>query len=76
MTIRDWNASLRPKVQATRNLHELLTKDINFFICLSSVAGIIGSRGQANYNAGTLSTFFFFFFFFDCLLPPLDAYMV
>ncbi|RYP75275.1 hypothetical protein DL771_002495 [Monosporascus sp. 5C6A] len=52
MTIDDWNASLRPKVQATRNLHQLLPRDMDFFICLSSVAGIIGSRGQANYNAG------------------------
>ncbi|KAI1375107.1 hypothetical protein F4677DRAFT_455044 [Hypoxylon crocopeplum] len=52
MSVKDWNLSLRPKVQATRNLHQLLPKDLDFFICLSSVAGVIGSRGQANYNAG------------------------
>ncbi|KAH7489416.1 Reducing polyketide synthase [Fusarium oxysporum f. sp. matthiolae] len=52
MTADDWNASLRPKLLATRNLHELLPTDLDFFICLSSIAGIIGSRGQANYNAG------------------------
>lgn len=52
MTAKDWNLSLRPKLKATRNLHELLPTDLDFFICLSSIAGIIGNRGQANYNAG------------------------
>lgn len=52
MTATDWNLSLRPKFLATRNLHELLPADLDFFVCLSSIAGIIGSRGQANYNAG------------------------
>jgi len=44
--------AIRPKVQATRNLQDLLPKDLDFFICLSSVGGIIGSRSQGNYNAG------------------------
>lgn len=52
MSALDWNLSLRPKLQATRNLNELLPTDLDFFVCLSSIAGIIGSRGQANYNAG------------------------
>ncbi|KAH8738439.1 hypothetical protein BGZ61DRAFT_409366 [Ilyonectria robusta] len=52
MSVTDWNLSLRPKFLATRNLHELLPTDLDFFVCLSSIAGIIGSRGQANYNAG------------------------
>ncbi|TWU77398.1 putative PKS-like protein biosynthetic cluster [Metarhizium rileyi] len=52
MTAKDWNLSLRPKLKATRNLHELLPADLDFFVCLSSIAGIVGSRGQANYNAG------------------------
>ncbi|KAJ5287127.1 hypothetical protein N7478_002813 [Penicillium angulare] len=52
MTAKDWNLSLVPKVKATRNLHELLPSDLDFFVCLSSIAGIIGSRGQGNYNAG------------------------
>ncbi|KAK1961856.1 KR-domain-containing protein [Colletotrichum sublineola] len=30
----------------------MLPKDLDFFICLSSVGGIVGSRGQGNYNAG------------------------
>ena len=52
MSVDDWHLSLRPKLLATRNLHDLLPDDLDFFVCLSSIAGIIGSRGQANYNAG------------------------
>ncbi len=36
----------------TWNLHELLPKDLDFFIVLSSLAGIIGSVSQGNYAAG------------------------
>ncbi|RSL99901.1 hypothetical protein CEP52_009431 [Fusarium oligoseptatum] len=52
MTADRWNDALRPKVQATLNLDLLLKAQLDFFICLSSVAGIVGSRGQSNYNAG------------------------
>ncbi|KAL2069774.1 hypothetical protein VTL71DRAFT_14453 [Oculimacula yallundae] len=52
MTVDDFKAAIRPKVQATRNLHDLLPQDMDFFVCLSSVGGIVGSRGQSNYNAG------------------------
>ncbi|RSL81518.1 hypothetical protein CEP51_005809 [Fusarium floridanum] len=52
MTADRWNDALRPKVQATLNLERLLKAQLDFFICLSSVAGIVGSRGQSNYNAG------------------------
>lgn len=41
-----------PKVVGTWNLHSLLPLDLDFFIMLSSVSGIVGNRGQANYNAG------------------------
>ncbi|KAH8696648.1 hypothetical protein BGW36DRAFT_428643 [Talaromyces proteolyticus] len=34
------------------NLHELLPDNLDFFIVLSSLAGIIGSVSQANYAAG------------------------
>jgi hypothetical protein len=53
MTADDWNASIRSKLLAMRNLHDLLPDDLDLFICLSSIAGIIGSRGQANDNAGS-----------------------
>lgn len=36
----------------TWNLHELLPRDMDFFIVLSSLAGIIGSVSQGNYAAG------------------------
>lgn len=44
--------ALRPKVQGSWNLHEHLPKNLDFFVLLSSSAGIAGSRGQANYAAG------------------------
>ncbi|GAM41965.1 polyketide synthase [Talaromyces pinophilus] len=47
MSVEDFHAALRPKAQATRNLH-----NIDFFVYLSSTEGIVGSRGQGNYNAG------------------------
>ena len=52
MTAEDWTASLRPKVQGSRCLHECLPKDLDFFIMLSSCVGISGNKGQANYAAG------------------------
>ncbi|KAL8658296.1 MAG: hypothetical protein Q9226_001112 [Calogaya cf. arnoldii] len=50
-TITSWHTSLAPKVQGTYNLHTTFP-DLDFFITLSSIAGIIGSGGQANYAAG------------------------
>ncbi|KAF3385658.1 Asperfuranone polyketide synthase afoG, partial [Talaromyces pinophilus] len=47
MSVEDFHAALRPKAQATRNLH-----NIDLFVYLSSTGGIVGSRGQGNYNAG------------------------
>jgi NAD(P)-dependent dehydrogenase (short-subunit alcohol dehydrogenase family) len=52
MSFEDWTTTFRPKVQGTWNLHELLSHDLDFFIMLSSLAGIFGSRGQSNYAAG------------------------
>ena len=41
-----------PKVAGTRNLHEQsLAHDLDFFVCFSSAASLIGSPGQANYAA-------------------------
>ncbi|KAI9842656.1 MAG: Type I Iterative PKS [Sclerophora amabilis] len=52
MTFEDWKISIGPKVQGSWNLHALLPQGMDFFIFLSSVSGVIGSGGQANYAAG------------------------
>ncbi len=43
---------LAPKVQGAWNLHELSSGlELDFFVCFSSAASLIGSPGQANYVA-------------------------
>ena len=52
MTYGDWRTALDPKVQGTWNLHEALKAEkLDFFILFSSLSGIIGQSGQANYAA-------------------------
>ncbi|KAK4168696.1 type I iterative polyketide synthase [Cladorrhinum sp. PSN259] len=48
----DWTTATNPKTAGSWNLHNVLPKDINFLIFLSSASGVIGNRGQANYSAG------------------------
>ncbi|KAM4059160.1 KR domain-containing protein [Hirsutella rhossiliensis] len=52
MTSEQWHAVVRPKCEGSKNLDEAV-RDIklDFFILLSSVTGIIGNFGQANYTA-------------------------
>ncbi|KAA8644992.1 uncharacterized protein ATNIH1004_009203 [Aspergillus tanneri] len=53
MTYSDFSAAVRPKVVGSLNLHNaFLTQHLDFFILLSSAAGIVGNSGQANYAAG------------------------
>ncbi|KAL9603451.1 MAG: hypothetical protein Q9219_001138 [cf. Caloplaca sp. 3 TL-2023] len=52
MTHDDFTTPLKPKIQGSWNLHTLLPKQMDFFVLLSSIAGVIGNRGQSNYAAG------------------------
>lgn len=52
MTFEDWKISTDPKVRGSWNLHSLLPSGMDFFVCLSSISGIIGTVGQGNYAAG------------------------
>ncbi|KAL8877824.1 MAG: hypothetical protein Q9192_008590, partial [Flavoplaca navasiana] len=47
----DLHTVLRPKTKGTLNLHKHLPSPLTFFVLLSSIASMTGSRGQANYAA-------------------------
>lgn len=52
MTFEDYDAVVCSKIAGAWNFHNaLLSSPLDFFIVLSSVAGIIGNRGQAAYAA-------------------------
>ncbi|KAI0020262.1 hypothetical protein F4780DRAFT_742638 [Xylariomycetidae sp. FL0641] len=52
MTHGQWCLATASKAQTSWNLHCLLPSDLDFFILLSSLAGILGSVAQSNYAAG------------------------
>lgn len=53
MTLEDFNIPLQAKVHGTRNLYAAFENlALDFFVILSSVTGVIGTSGQANYAAG------------------------
>ncbi|RWQ92174.1 KR domain-containing protein [Paecilomyces variotii] len=50
MSSDEWNAATGPKIQGTWNLHDAsLDQDLDFFLLFSSMGGILGIPGQANY---------------------------
>ena len=51
MSFTSWERAVRPKVQGSWNLHELLP-NLDFFVMLSSLTGVLGNPSQANYAAG------------------------
>lgn len=52
MTHQAWQEAVFPKVQGSWNLHQQLPSGMDFFVMLSSVAGVVGTKGQSNYAAG------------------------
>lgn len=52
MRYEDWCAAINPKLKVTSNLHNMLPRDLDFFLCISSSSGQIGAIAQGNYNAG------------------------
>ncbi|KAI0967881.1 hypothetical protein F4678DRAFT_465144 [Xylaria arbuscula] len=58
MTVEEYHAAIEAKVQGTWNLHRcsmeaaIEKQSLDFFTMLSSVSGVIGNKGQANYAAG------------------------
>ncbi|KFA67578.1 hypothetical protein S40285_08766 [Stachybotrys chlorohalonatus IBT 40285] len=54
MTWQDYRAVVESKVQGAWNLHTALDEhkmEVDFFIAISSVSGVVGNRGQAAYAA-------------------------
>lgn len=52
MTHSQWSFNIQSKVHTSWNLHQLLPKDMDFFILLSSLMGIYANPSQSNYAAG------------------------
>ena len=52
MSYSDWKVATDCKTLGSWNLHKFLPSDLDFFVMLSSVSGVVGLRGQANYAAG------------------------
>ena len=52
MSFDQWRDCVTPKVRGTYNLHKATEhKNLDFFVSFSSIAAIIGLKGQANYAA-------------------------
>lgn len=52
MSYQQWMAATAPKVQGTWNLHNASVAarlDLDFMVMFSSISGIVGQAGQANY---------------------------
>ncbi|KAK4184568.1 hypothetical protein QBC35DRAFT_48282 [Podospora australis] len=59
MSLDDYQAAVAAKVAGTWNLHNASVQDasssgqsLDFFTLLSSISGVVGNKGQANYAAG------------------------
>ena len=55
LDVEDFATVFRPKVQGTQNLHDIFgDQQLDFFVMFSSLASIVGNRGQSNYAAANL----------------------
>lgn len=53
MILEDYEAATIPKVEGSWNLHRVFDGiELDFFVLLSSLAGVIGHPSQCNYSAG------------------------
>lgn len=52
MSYAQWAATINSKAQSSWNLHKMLPRDLDFFVLLSSLAGICGTVAQSNYAGG------------------------
>ncbi|KAL6716017.1 hypothetical protein ACLMJK_006979 [Lecanora helva] len=57
MTIEEYHTTIKSKVQGTWNLHNValeMKHPLDFFTMLSSISGVVGQKGQANYAAANV----------------------
>jgi acyl carrier protein len=52
MDYESWTVAVNCKSIGSWNLHTVLPAGMDFFLILSSISGLSGIRGQANYDAG------------------------
>lgn len=52
MAYENWTTSVEPKVLGSKHLNEVTAElNLDFFLMMSSVSGVLGTPGQANYAA-------------------------
>jgi NAD(P)-dependent dehydrogenase (short-subunit alcohol dehydrogenase family)/acyl carrier protein len=57
MTVEEYHTTISNKVQGTWNLHNAAIEQklkLDFFTMLSSISGVVGQKGQANYAAANV----------------------
>ncbi len=54
MTVEQFTSGIRPKVDGSWNIHKHFSKskDLDFYVMLSSLSGVVGLATQCNYAAG------------------------